>query len=41
MHCPCQVAALRLLWHHLSGLLADLLADAQDWLAAWDHCLTW
>jgi hypothetical protein len=36
-----QVAALRLLWHHVSGLLSDLLVDSADWLAVWDHCLTW
>lgn len=38
---PPQVASLRLLRHHVSGLLADLLTDAADWLAAWDHCVTW
>lgn len=36
-----QTAVLRLLWHHVSGLLTDLLVSTPDWLAAFDHCLTW
>ncbi|GBF94025.1 hypothetical protein Rsub_07293 [Raphidocelis subcapitata] len=36
-----EVPVLRLLWHQVSGLLTDLLVSTPDWLAAFDHVLTW